>query len=97
MAMTSIPRLARKISERCNYIDPELAEAFYTGFLKVIVEGLRTDGEITLPGWGKFRIVEHKGRRLKNVNTGLMDQIPPVKTVKFEPCTRLKNYAKEHI
>lgn len=97
MARTSIRQLARKVSAECNYMDPEVAEDLYKALIRVIVAGLREEGEVTLPGWGKFKVVEHSARKMMNVGSGSMMYLPIRRTLKFDPCTRLKVYVRDKL
>ena len=84
------------VSAKCNYINPELVKEFYVAFVRTILEELRGGGEITLPDWGKIKIVEHKGRMSSNIATGEVEYLKPTKTIKFYPDYKLKAYIKKN-
>jgi len=84
--------LFQKLSEENEYADPEIMKSFYYAFLRMLLKELRAKGKIKLPDFGELRIVEHKARRSRNVNTNEMIMLPPMKTVKFSPGKQLKFY-----
>lgn len=81
-----------RISARANYLDPEMAKEFYFALVKVIVDGIKEDGEIQLPNWGTFKYVEHQPKKIRNVITGRLQITGVRKMIKFLPCATLKSY-----
>ena len=55
-------RFYRLLSERSNYIDPEVAGSIYLSLVYVIVDELRKHKFIRLPTLGDFAIVRQKSR-----------------------------------
>lgn len=84
--------LYSRISARANYVDPEMAKEFYFALIKVIMAGIREDGEIQLPSWGTFKYVEKKPLRIRDVNNGTIKTTRVRKCLTFSPCESLKNY-----
>lgn len=64
----------------------------YYSILKVIVQELRERGSVRVPDLGDFTLVEHKARMSRNVNSGMLIELPSKKTVKFSPDYKLKKY-----
>lgn len=84
--------LYNRISARANYVDPEMAKEFYFALIKVIMSGIREDGEIQLPNWGTFKYVEQQPKRIRNVISGRLQTTGVRKMIKFVPCQTLKSY-----
>ena len=91
-----IPRdiLCKKISDKCNYVDPGLVGEVYNGLIRMIMDDLRVYGNCYLPEWGEFRITEIGDRESVDVNTMQRIVIPAHKTLRFKPCSSLKYYIK---
>lgn len=83
-----------KFSSFTNYIDPELVEKVYYGMLRFMSAELRKSGEIKIPGWGTFRIVEIDEKRIRNVETGETGVSKASQVIKFKPCDGLKYYIR---
>lgn len=92
MARTSRNDFARKVSERCNYLDPATIMAVHQGLLLYMLKELRDVGKVTIPDWGTFKITEHKERNVSLIRSKEVVRIPTIRTVKFEPCAKLKYY-----
>ena len=56
-----------------------------------ISTALKGNGEVSLAGFGKFRVVERAERMGRNPTTGEPKLIPASKTVKFKPSKTLKD------
>lgn len=95
--MVSHKKFFDKISENCNYADPESLKTFYFGLLKACMKDLRENGYITFPDFGEFRIVTRSPRKIRHVKSMEIQYIPEVKVVKFYPCTKLKYYVRNKI
>ncbi len=59
-------------------------------FLESVAAGLKTDGEVTLVGFGTFRARTRAGRTGRNPQTGAPITIKPAKTVTFKAGEPLK-------
>lgn len=57
-----------------------------------IEEGLEDEGEVTLPGLGKFVAKERAPRTGRNPKTGEPVEIPASVAVTFKPAKALKDY-----
>ena len=89
--------LFQKLSEENSYCSPELMQKFYYSFLRVLLNDLRDNGKIIFPDFGTFEVKLNKGRRIRNVNTGMISRVDAYKTIKFRPSNRLKYYIKNKI
>lgn len=57
-----------------------------------VVEAVLVSGEdISISGFGKWEVVERKGRKGRNPKTGEELQIPAKKTAKWSPSKVIKN------
>ena len=82
----------RLISAKANYVDPDMAKEFYFGLIKVIMAGIREDGEMQLPNFGTFRYVQKKPMRIRNIKSGAIQTTGIRKCIVFTPCVGLKSY-----
>lgn len=55
-----------------------------------ILEKVQADGELTIQGFGKFRLTKSKARTGRNPRTGESIQIPAKTQLKFKPAMSLK-------
>lgn len=56
---------------------------------------LLEDEKIALPGLGVFVVHRRRPRRAMNPSTGVMMDLPASASVKFRPCTDLRDSVKE--
>ncbi|HDD43548.1 MAG TPA: HU family DNA-binding protein [Candidatus Desulfofervidus auxilii] len=66
-------------------------ERVLSAFLDEAKNILKTDGKLTLTGFGTFRVVERAAREGRNPQTGAPIKIPATKVVRFKPGKELKN------
>ena len=83
-----------KLSKHNNYMDPASLQKVYYSLLKLILDEVRRGKEIELPDFGKFKILEQKERKIRNVNTGNIDIVKPTQIIKFYPSKKLKEHIK---
>lgn len=84
-----------EVQKEANYIDVTNIKPIYYALLRTILNRLHSDGTIVLPDWGQFRVVKHKSRRSRDLNNpGEFLILPAIKTAKFSPCGRLKNFVR---
>ena len=86
--------LTKKLSKRLNYLKESVVLEFYYALMDIVIEDLKTKGEFEFPDFGKFTIKEHKGRRMMDVRSREMKNLPPIKTVKFSAHRKLKDFFK---
>ncbi len=60
--------------------------------VKYIFDLLRENDRITLRGFGTFKVVDRKARKIRNIRTGELITIPPYTTIKFKVSKMLRNY-----
>lgn len=53
--------------------------------LNALVEAVKNEGALVLPGFGSFKVVERPARQAKNPRTGEMVAVPAKKVVRFKP------------
>jgi len=86
----------QKVSIEHNYQDKSNIVPVYYAILRAVLKSLRSQGKIRLPGFGEFRIVKQKPRRIINIadpNRGYIN-LPATYTIKFSPSEKLKEYIK---
>ena len=66
------------------------AERALSAFMEAVTEALSGGEEVRLSGFGTFRVVERKPRRMKNPRTGEVMDIPAKRVVKFKPGSGLR-------
>ena len=65
-----------------------------TAALEVIEDALVNGEEVSLSGFGIFKVKERKARTARNPRTGEAVPVPPSRGVSFKPATRLKDLVK---
>jgi len=73
-------------------IDTDIMKRAYYGLVKAIVKGLRENGTVNLPDWGKFTIVEYQKQY-----PWAKGKVIPTKVVKFSATKSLKFYIKNMV
>lgn len=85
----------KEVQREANYMDVANIKPVYYAILRTILNRLRAGGSIDLPDWGEFRVTKHKARRSRDPNLpGQFLQLPAIKTTKFSPCGRLKEFVR---
>ena len=87
----------KKVSERCDYMDPEAVRQVYIGLVKYIFEELKSKQKVVLPQWGRYEVISHKARVSTDVNTGASIMLEARNIIKFRPCEKFKNFIKNVI
>ena len=81
------------ISEGVDWqIDSKDVKRLVFSMLKLVISELRNGKEITIPDFGTFYVNKRAARKIRNVNSGEMVNIPPSPEVKFKPDIKLKKY-----
>jgi DNA-binding protein HU-beta len=65
-------------------------ETFLNGFIETVKETLKKGGDVSLVGFGTFKVIETKERNGRNPQTGKAIKIPAGKRVKFTVGKNLK-------
>ena len=85
----------QELTAKSNMHSVDAAKKVYYGLISTIMDELRAEEEIELPDWGEYYIKKYPPRNIRDVNTGQIKQIDAKKVVKFTPCRKLKDYAKD--
>jgi len=72
--------------------DLNIVKDIFYGMIKTISRELKNRQEIKLPDWGKFVLKVSKQRTVRNVNNGMLINLPPILMVKFIPDYKVKRY-----
>lgn len=87
--------LAQKIAEKVGLSKKE-GEAMVEAFTNIVTETIKTDGEVTIAGFGAFSSKTRAGRVGVNPQRPTEKiQIPPVKVPKFKAGKSLKDALKK--
>lgn len=62
----------------------------YSALTSVITTCLEDGEEVSIPGIGKFQVVEAKGRVVSNPTTGEKIEVPEHNKIRFRPSSSLK-------
>lgn len=81
--------LIKAISDQTQFVRKEASDALDTIF-QVIGQSLSQGEDITLVGFGSFKVLKREERNGRNPRTGDSITIPATKVVKFSPGKGLK-------
>ena len=82
-------KLAVEIAAHAPGLDENAALQLVEVVIGEIVAGLRRDGDVLVPGFGRFRVARRVARKGTNPRTGQPINIPPKSVVTFKAATRL--------
>ena len=88
--MTSSNDIAGKIATE-NGLTKAQAKAIVDGVFKEIGDAAVADGEISIPGFGKFKVKDSPARDGRNPSTGATIKIAASKKLTFAPAKALKD------
>ena len=71
------------------------SEKILNELLDIIIEGLNTENEVKVNGFGTFKILDKKSRQGRNPKTGKIYEIKARKTVAFYPSKKIKYIINE--
>tara|TARA_Y100001958_G_C21229289_1_gene554862 strand:- start:1067 stop:1357 length:291 start_codon:yes stop_codon:yes gene_type:complete len=71
------------------------SEKILNELLDIIIEGLNTENEVKVNGFGTFKILDKKSRLGRNPKTGKIYEIKARKTVAFYPSKKIKYIINE--
>lgn len=86
-------KLAKVLSLKLK-IRQELAKKYIDSFFSGMLEILKKEGSITLRGFGVFKVLERKERKIINPKTKKVIKTLPKKVITFKPYKKLKNLVK---
>lgn len=92
--MINKKELAKKISEKTLLSQKEAAQVI-DEITASILEGLESEGEVSIVGFGKFYLYEHAPRPVRNPKTQESMILKPYKSVKFKVSDKIKKYFKD--
>ena len=82
MARMTQTEILSRLAETCNCKRTDV-KAMFDALAEMAVSEVRTNGEFTVPGFGKLKKTQRKAREGRNPATGATIQIPAKTTVKF--------------
>jgi nucleoid DNA-binding protein len=85
----------KQVSTHSGVPDLQTVRDIYYGMVRTMSREIRDKHVIKLPDWGEFNLKIHKGRKMIDVSTGKMIEIPAKPTVKFTPDYKVKRYFYE--
>ena len=85
--------LAKKISKKTLLSIKESTQIVETIF-DSILEELERDEEVSIVGFGKFYLYQHKPRPVRNPKTQEEMTLKPYKSLKFKCSDKIKRYLK---
>lgn len=74
--------------------DVETTKKVYYALVRQIVHSVGKGQDYICPDFGTFSLLEHKARRIKNVNTGEHSIASPFAKVVFKPEDAFRDYVK---
>lgn len=81
--------LVAKMAEEANLSKSDAGKAL-DAFLEGVADALKSEGKLTLTGFGTFMVSTRKARTGRNPQTGETIEIPEGKTVRFKVGKKLK-------
>jgi len=86
---------AAELAERVADADPKLTKAQAKDLVETVFEGIRASAlkgeEVSLPGFGKFKVQDKPARVGRNPRTKEAVQIPATRKVVFQPAKAFKD------
>jgi DNA-binding protein HU-beta len=76
-------------------ITTKQARAALDAVAGLVANGLVEDGHFSFSGLGTFAVHHRRPRRINNMRTGLMMDLPASAVVKFKPSAELRQRVKE--
>jgi DNA-binding protein HU-beta len=88
--MTTATEIADKLASEHNLTKAQ-SKALLDGVFKAIAEAASTGEEVSLPGFGKFKVKATPEREGRNPSTGAAMKIAAAKKLTFAPAKALKD------
>jgi len=82
--------LVEKMSNELKGITRKEAAETVEWVFTTVMEALRNDNRFSYPGFGSFTVNTRKAHTGRNPRTGESLEVPPRKSVKFNPSPKLK-------
>ena len=80
----------KTLKEKAGLSTLAQAEVAYEKLFAIIRANLKQGDDVSIPGFGSFKVVNRKARKGRNPRTGKEIQIPASQAVKFTPGKALK-------
>lgn len=100
--MFSLAEVAHEVFLRVDQIDPDIPKMKKSGIYDILKasfdvtkQALASGEEVSVPGFGKFKISTRKARMGRNPRTGESIEIAEKQAVKFSPSSVLKEAVAE--
>ena len=90
MARMTQTEILSSIAESCGCKRSDV-KAMFDALASLATSEVRTNGEFTIPGFGKLKKTERKARDGRNPATGAVIRIPAKTTVKFSVGKAMKD------
>ena len=86
----NVTELADQIATGHN-LDKKQARTLVEGVFKAVVEAAQHGDEVSIPGFGKFKVASREARQGRNPATGETIQIAASKKLNFMPAKQVKD------
>ena len=86
----NVTELAEKIATK-HGVDKKQAKMMVEGVFKEVVDAAQQGEEISIPGFGKFKVAAREARQGRNPATGETINIPASKKLNFTPAKQVKD------
>lgn len=86
----NVAELAEQIATN-QELDKKQARSVVEGVFKAVVEAAQQGDEVSIPGFGKFKVVSREARQGRNPATGETIQIAASKKLNFTPAKQVKD------
>ena len=86
----NIMDMAEQVSEKCG-IEKKQAKAAVQAVFDAMMESAKTGDEVSIAGFGKFKVASREARSGRNPATGETIQIAASKKLAFSPAKQLKD------
>ncbi len=86
----NVTELADKIATK-HGVDKKQAKMMVEGVFKEVVDAAQHGEEISIPGFGKFKVASREARQGRNPATGETINIPASKKLNFTPAKQVKD------
>lgn len=86
----NVTELAEKIATK-HGVDKKQARALIEGLFNEVVEAAQHGEEVSIPGFGKFKVAEREARQGRNPATGETIQIAASKKLNFTAAKQVKD------
>lgn len=82
--------LTNRVADRSGYTRQQVSDIIEAS-MEVVTESLTNGHNITLRGFGTFKVITRKARPGRDFKSGKIINLPPKRVVKFAPYNDLTN------